>query len=117
MDYVQTGKIKSVLLVSYWNMHCDVPEFQSALKKTVGQLQAAGVSVYLMKDLPHYEFDIHKSVVRYSYKGLDLSSLGMTPAEYQAARQVSGCLGAGIERKRRPHPGTSTTSQSPVEVG
>jgi peptidoglycan/LPS O-acetylase OafA/YrhL len=84
MGYIQASKPRNVLLVSYWNMHCEVPEFQTALKKTVRQLQAAGVTVYLMKDLPHYEFDIHKSVVRYSYKGLDMSSLGMTPAEYEA---------------------------------
>lgn len=84
LDYVQAAKIKAVLLVSYWDMHCEVPEFQAALKKTVAELRSAGAAVYLMKDLPHYEFDIHKSVVRYSYKGLDMSSLGMTTAEYRA---------------------------------
>lgn len=84
MDYIQSKGIKSVLLVSYWNMHCEVPAFQTALKKTISQLQSAGTTVYLMKDLPHYEFDILKSVVRYSYKGLDMASLGMTPAEYEA---------------------------------
>jgi SGNH domain (fused to AT3 domains) len=84
MDHIQSGKFRTILLVSYWKMHCEVPEFQAALLKTVDQLRAAGVSVYLMKDLPIYDFDVSKSLVRYSYRGLDLGRLGLTPAELQA---------------------------------
>jgi hypothetical protein len=84
LEHVKKEKIPSVLLVSYWGMHCTDPAFQAALKETAAQLRAAGTTIYLMRDLPHYEYDIQKSVLRYSYKGLDMTSLGMTPAEFEA---------------------------------
>lgn len=99
VSYVQKGSIKTVLLVSYWSMHSEIPEFQVALKKTVSQLQAAGATVYLMKDLPHYEYDIRKSVIRYSYKGFDMSRLGMTREEYETMDKFPASLLAQLREQ------------------
>jgi hypothetical protein len=84
MHYLQTGTIRTVILVSSWKMHAESPEFQAALIRTVEQLQAAKVSVALMKEIPTYDFNVERSLVRLSYHGQDLTRLGLTPEQCRA---------------------------------
>ena len=44
--------------------------------------------MYLMKDVPIYEFNVQKLLVRSSYKGQDMGRLGLTPAEFAAADKM-----------------------------
>ena len=92
MEYVKKTKLRTVILISYWNMHSEVVEFQSALLKTVGEMRAAGTAVYLMRDIPIYEYNIQKMLVRSSYKGADLAQFGLTPSEFSAADKMSEML-------------------------
>lgn len=92
MDYIRTGKIKTVFLVSCWKMHGESPEFQAALSKTIDLLLAAKVSVFLMKEVPTYTFNVNKTLVRLSYKGADTAQLGLSVAEYEAAEKLPPAL-------------------------
>jgi len=88
MDYVKTSRIRTVILISYWNMHSEITEFQSALLKTAGEIRAAGATVYLMRDIPIYDYNIQKVLVRSSYKGEDLAQFGLTQSEFAAADKM-----------------------------
>jgi peptidoglycan/LPS O-acetylase OafA/YrhL len=97
LKYIKETKIPAVILVSYWNMHAEAAEFQDALLRTVSEMQSAGAAVYLMKDIPIYDFDVQKLIVRSSYKGSDLGHLGLTPAEVAAADKMPEGLVAKLK--------------------
>jgi peptidoglycan/LPS O-acetylase OafA/YrhL len=97
LEHIKASKIRAVILVSYWNMHSEVEEFQAALLKTVEEIRSAGATVYLMKDVPIYEFNVQKLLVRSSYKGQDIGRLGLTPAEFAAADKMSEALVAKLK--------------------
>jgi len=88
MEYVKTSRIRTVILISYWKMHSEVTEFQIALLKTVGEIRAAGATVYLMRDIPIYDYNIQKVLVRSSYKGEDLAQFGLTQSEFASADKM-----------------------------
>jgi peptidoglycan/LPS O-acetylase OafA/YrhL len=92
LDYVKKSKMRSVILVSYWNMHSEVAEFQSALLKTVEEIRLAGAAVYLMRDIPIYDYNIQKVLVRLSYKGEDLARFGLTKSEFTEADKMPESL-------------------------
>lgn len=92
LEHIKKSKFNAVILVSYWNMHAEVPDFQKALIKTVEEIRATGTAVYLMKDVPIYDFNIQKLLVRSSYKGGNLERFGLTPAEFTAADKMPEAL-------------------------
>lgn len=92
LEHIKKSKFNAVLLVSYWNMHAEVPEFQAALLKTVEEIRATGAAVYLMKDIPTYGFNVQKLLVRSSYKGGDLNRFGLTREEFTAADKMPAGL-------------------------
>jgi len=89
LEHIKRSKIRAVILISYWNMHAEVAEFQAALLKTVEEIRSVGTTVYLMKDVPIYDYNVQKLLVRSSYKGEDLSRLGLTRTEFTAADKMS----------------------------
>lgn len=102
LEHIKKSKVRAVILISYWNMHSEVVEFQAALLKTVAEIRSAGAAVYLMKDVPIYDFNVQKLLVRSSYKGQDINRLGLTPAEFAAADKMSEAFlerlkGAGVQ--------------------
>ncbi|HEX5222090.1 MAG TPA: acyltransferase family protein [Verrucomicrobiae bacterium] len=92
MDYIKKAKLRNVILISYWNMHSEVAEFRTALLKTVEEIRASGAAVYLMRDVPIYEYNILKVLVRSSYKGEDLAQFGLTRSEFIAADKMPATL-------------------------
>ncbi|MEK7781699.1 MAG: acyltransferase family protein [Verrucomicrobiota bacterium] len=92
LEHIKKSKFSAVLLVSYWNMHAEVPDFQTALLKTVEEIRTTGATVYLMRDVPIYDFNIQKMLVRSSYKGGDLERFGLTPTQFTAADKMPAAL-------------------------
>jgi len=88
MDYIKAGNVEAVMLVACWKMYGKEAEFQTALGKTIDLLLAAKVSVYLMKEVPTYEFNVSKALVRYSHKGRDLTQLGVNLASVESEESV-----------------------------
>lgn len=88
LAHIKAAKPRAVILISYWNMHAEVAEFQEALVKTVREIASVGTVVYLMKDIPIYEFNVQKALVRASYKGADLNQYALSPSEYHAADKI-----------------------------
>lgn len=89
LDYVKSSRIPNVLLVSFWNMHAEKSDFQTALLKTVSEIRSVGAAVYIMRDIPIYDFNIQKMMVRASYKGRDLRGLGFSKEELEAGDKLS----------------------------
>lgn len=84
LDFSRSGQVGAVLLVACWKMHGANSEFQAALLKTVDLLVAAGVKVFFMREVPTYDFDVKKSLVRLSYRDQDLTRLGLTVEQCEA---------------------------------
>jgi hypothetical protein len=86
MEYARSGAIRTVVLVGYWEHYGekDGTKLAEALLNTVDGLQTVGVSVYFMKDVPAFSFEVPRTLVRYSQNELDLFQLGITPRDYAA---------------------------------
>lgn len=117
MDYIKGGNVRSVLLVGCWRMYAKDRDFQPALEKTIDQLLAAKVSVYLMREVPTYEFNVSKALVRFSYQGRDLSQLGVKLSDYEAEESIPKELRQRMEargvRVLEPLPILLARSKSP----
>ena len=88
LDHIKKSQVRAVILVSYWNMHTEVLEFQTALLKTVEEIRSTGAAVYLLRDIPIYSYNIQKLLVRASYKGEDLAQFGLTRSEFTASDKM-----------------------------
>lgn len=77
MQFIQSGKVRTVFLVCCWKMHGASPDFQAALMRTVDLLRQARVNIYFLREVPTYDFDVKKTLVRLSYHGEDLTQLGL----------------------------------------
>jgi peptidoglycan/LPS O-acetylase OafA/YrhL len=87
LDYVRSERIRTVVLVAYWSSYFTNAEFPSALLRTIDALQANGVTVYFMNDVPVFAFDVPKALARYSMLGENLSGVRLASDEYEAANQ------------------------------
>jgi peptidoglycan/LPS O-acetylase OafA/YrhL len=94
LKYAQSGAISAVILVGYWEIYgnMDAATFRDAILKTVDRLQAAGVSVYFMKDVPTFSFDVPRALVRCGAADQDLSKLGMMPADYRVVNRFQASI-------------------------
>jgi peptidoglycan/LPS O-acetylase OafA/YrhL len=94
MRYAQSGAVSAVILVGYWEHYgrTDAAKFGDAIFKTIDLLQAAGVSVYFMKDVPAFGFDVPRALVRCSAADQDLSQLGMMPADYRVENRFEASI-------------------------
>jgi peptidoglycan/LPS O-acetylase OafA/YrhL len=94
MKYAQSGAISAVVLVGYWENYgkIDAARFAQAILRTIDRLQAAGVRVYFMKDVPDFGFDVPRALVRFSEAHQDLSRLGMTPAHYSGVNRFQASI-------------------------
>ena len=94
LRYAQSGAVSAVILVGYWEIYgnMDAASFSDAILRTVDRLQAAGVSVYFMKDVPAFSFDVPRALVRCSAADQDLSKLGMMPADYRVVNRFQASI-------------------------
>jgi peptidoglycan/LPS O-acetylase OafA/YrhL len=94
LDYARSGAIRAVVLVGYWEHYAknDGAKLADALLNTVDGLQSAGVSVYFLKDVPVFSFEVPRTLVRYSQNELDLSQLGITPTDYAASNRFQASV-------------------------
>lgn len=92
LEHIKRSRPRVVILISYWNMHAAVPAFQAALLKTVAEIQSVGATVYLMKDVPIYDFNVQKALVRSSYKGANLEQFALARSEYLASDKIPESL-------------------------
>ena len=94
MRYAQSGAVRAVILVGYWERYAkrDAARFGEAILKTVDRLQAAGLSVYFMRDVPAFRFDVPRALARCSETDQNFSKLGMMPAQYVAVNNFQASI-------------------------
>ena len=99
LDFVQSEKIPTVVLVAVWSSYFKDAKFPAALLNTVDTLQEKGVTVYFMKDVPMFAFDVPKALVVYSILGRHFSGLALAEDDYEALNQFhSSFLPALMDR-------------------
>ena len=101
MEYARSGAIRAVVLVGYWEHYGDKngAELSDAISNTVGALQASGVCVYFMKDVPAFGFDVPRTLARYSQNEMDLFQLGITPTDYPATNRFQSSILAKLRER------------------
>ena len=82
MRLVLTQKIRRVVLIAAWSKYTnDGREFESSMRKTIGQLAAAGVNVHVVQDVPTHPYPIPKALVARCMFGIP-TRVGSTRAAY-----------------------------------
>lgn len=80
--FATSGEVEAVLIVGVWSAYFRQPQFDDTLIQTIDELRSASCRVYLMKDVPCYEFDVANSLVRYEWHGMDIGSLALSLQDY-----------------------------------
>jgi peptidoglycan/LPS O-acetylase OafA/YrhL len=105
LDYIRAARIRNVILVAYWAKYeaADVGgRLQHALLATVRRLQTEGVTVYFVKDVADFRFEVAKFLVIDS--NLDMNPLGrsMSIAEYAARNKFQAALVTQLREQHVP---------------
>lgn len=82
--YAKSSEVDAVLLVGLWNAYFSHSQFADSLLRTIDELRAAGLKVYFLKDVPHYEFDVAAALIADEWRGSDVSALSFSLADYDA---------------------------------
>ena len=82
-NYIKSGTVRSVVLAASWRSYSGDTEFTNALLATIDALQADGVKVYFMKDVPGFDFNVPEALLRSCWYDWDISWLAMSPADYE----------------------------------
>jgi len=72
IEYVSSRKIKDVYLVGYWALYQRVmgsKYLESAISETISRLQKTGAKVWVIQDVPSYDVDILKLLIRDKFPG------------------------------------------------
>jgi hypothetical protein len=99
IDYVESSGPKSVVMIAKWDSYLRVSKCEPALLATVERLAANGISVYVVRDVPAYDFDVAKALFYRSWYGLDLSCIALPLADYKSATSMTDAL--VLELKKR----------------
>ena len=92
LNFIKSEKITSVILVASWEKYFQDESFSPALLKTVDELRANDVSVYFLKRVPNFGFDVPRILTIYSLWGKDAASLALTHAEHEAKSQLQNSV-------------------------
>jgi len=98
--YVRSSKVRIVVLAANWNMYCWDPSFLPALLKTLDTLRDAGATVCFMNTVPIFAFDVPKALVLYTWRGWDLSRLGLPEVNYRAGSSFQNTLLCSLRERQ-----------------
>ncbi len=99
MDFIRREKISTVVLIGFWSSYFEDAEFESALMKTIAELQAQNVRVCFMLDVPDFRFNVPMALARYSAVGRDLKTLAQSRAEYDRLNQFQTTVIPKLEQQ------------------
>ncbi|WP_020473816.1 acyltransferase family protein [Zavarzinella formosa] len=87
MNHIRTAKIPAVLLIGVWSSYLNKPEAIAPFLQTIDDLNAAGVRIYFMREIPTFPFELPRSLVRYHMMGRDISELSLPDQPRLAAER------------------------------
>ena len=109
VDYVARQKISHVLLVGRWHTYTvkalikgKAPDEQSlgdCLAETVATLRQTGAKVWILKEVPTYDFNIPRALTRAALKGLSVDKMGLAEQQYLTRSQSEDRLLAPAARQ------------------
>jgi peptidoglycan/LPS O-acetylase OafA/YrhL len=92
MDYIQKQDIHEVLMVARWARYAeaaDKPLLRADLEYTVATLRAAGVRVWVLKQVPEQKTDATRALAWATIVGGQTDTMGVTRAQHQ--EKYAGC--------------------------
>lgn len=75
--------VQMVVMAANWAQYADDPQFEHCLNETVNQLTAVGIKVVILRDVPMHTGYVPRQLVRASYLGQDVHSVGVPVAEHR----------------------------------
>jgi len=100
MRYAISGKFRAVILVAAWNEYLQDEAFSRALKRTVEELGGSGVKVFVMKEVPIFDFSVPRVLARLAWNHRDLSQVSMTGSQYEVQNCRFDQLAATLSAQR-----------------
>jgi peptidoglycan/LPS O-acetylase OafA/YrhL len=92
VDYVKEQRIPDVLLVCRWRTYesialigdkkCSPNDLAEKLQETVFALQNAGAKVWILKEVPTYNFNVPRALARAAIRREPMTRMGMHEDEY-----------------------------------
>ena len=73
-DFIQSGKVKAVVLIARWDQYFEDPQFADAFQSTIEALRSSKVHAYVVMDFM-FPYDVPKALALYRWRGRDLSGL------------------------------------------
>ncbi|RIK74240.1 MAG: acyltransferase [Planctomycetota bacterium] len=92
-------KIKSVVLAAVWSNYFREPDFGDALLTTVEKLAENGVTVYFVKDVPYFSFNVPRALTTYAWHGWTMEGLGMPVEDYDLKNSFHAEFLPELERR------------------
>lgn len=83
MEYATSSDVEAVLLAAFWSVHFSQPKFADSLLHTIDELRAAGRTVYFLKDVPAYDFDVAAALIINEWHGNDVTALSFLDEDYE----------------------------------
>jgi len=99
LEYLQTNTIHTVILGGHWSSYLDSETQQTSLLETVDTLQALGIRVAFLKDVPEFNYHVPRIMALNTTRKFDVNRLGVTRAHYKSANFY--CEGVIPELEKR----------------
>jgi peptidoglycan/LPS O-acetylase OafA/YrhL len=102
LDFVATRHIRDVLIVARWDYYIDVEKgtekLRHELESTLRALQPMGARVWILRQVPKYEWNVPKALATAVLHRRDPEKLGLTEADYRAQAAAQNPIFDKLER-------------------
>jgi peptidoglycan/LPS O-acetylase OafA/YrhL len=77
IKFAAVHRAELVILAAHWSLHASKPDFENALNRTVHALDAAGLKVVIVRDVPMQSGDVPWQLAKAVQLGRDVRSVGV----------------------------------------
>ncbi len=84
LEYLKTHPIRSVILAGRWNSYLMEDDLKDKLLETVDQVQAIGIKVFFLKDVPHFSYHVPRILALNTTRKFEIHRLGVSRIEYES---------------------------------
>lgn len=83
LEYLKIHPMRAVILAGRWNSYLTDGALQDQLLETVDQIQAMGIKVFFLKDVPHFSYHVPRIIALNTTRKFEIHRLGVSRIEYE----------------------------------
>jgi peptidoglycan/LPS O-acetylase OafA/YrhL len=86
-DFLREQHIGTVVLCARWSSYSATDDFDNKLAASIARLRGAGIKIFLVKDVPNFDFDPPRAAALTTMHGGAVETLGLPKQEHQRVTQ------------------------------